>query len=458
MSVEEITKEHEKKPLPPPWDRIFSLGTRLFVWTLFFGILYLLRPFLLTIFLTFVAAYVLAHGVDGLAHRVKSRTARVVLVFTVMVGTITATGLFLAPRIQQQAVALQASLPEILREADKEIHVAKTEYPLLGRLLGEQPKPKKGKGGDGASEPGGEAGPIPSDATPKDPASQGPASKDPVPQAPVPQDPVVPGAAGPADAEPGEPEEVKPYVSDFVRALLLGEDEEAPETVSASHAVDKLLKVATPVLGVTSAFFLSLLFSFLIVLDLPNVSRGIAGLKHTKIGFIYDEVADNVRNFGQVLGRALEAQLFVAICNTVLTAIGMYFMGLENLVFLSAIVFLCSFIPVAGVFISSAPICLIALQQEGFGLMIVAIVLILAIHFVEAYFLNPRIFGHHMHMNPVFVLIVLTIGGKLFGVWGLVLGLPLVNYVFRHAIRHRPAGAGDGEEPEGGPPTDPVPA
>jgi len=36
----------------------------------------------------------------------------------------------------------------------------------------------------------------------------------------------------------------------------------------------------------------------------------------------------------------------------------------------------------------------------------------------------------------VLVLIVLTIGGKLLGVWGLVLGIPIVNYVFRHAIRY----------------------
>ncbi|MHC4851637.1 MAG: AI-2E family transporter, partial [Planctomycetota bacterium] len=95
------------------------------------------------------------------------------------------------------------------------------------------------------------------------------------------------------------------------------------------------------------------------------------------------------------------------------------------------------FIPVAGVFISSVPICLVALQQSGISLMLIAIALILAIHFIEAYFLNPRIYGHHLRMNAVLVLIVLTIGGTLFGFWGLVLGLPIMNYVFRQAI-HRP--------------------
>ena len=105
--------------------------------------------------------------------------------------------------------------------------------------------------------------------------------------------------------------------------------------------------------------------------------------------------------------------------------------------FLSSIVFFCSFIPVAGVFLSSTPICLAALSESGVQLMVLAIGLILVIHFIEAYFLNPKIFGHHLHMNAVLVLIVLTVAGKLFGVWGLVLGLPVVNYVFGHAIRFK---------------------
>jgi predicted PurR-regulated permease PerM len=76
--------------------------------------------------------------------------------------------------------------------------------------------------------------------------------------------------------------------------------------------------------------------------------------------------------------------------------------------------------------------------------MVLAMVMIAVIHALETYVLNPQIYGHHMHMNPVLVLIVLTIGGKLFGVWGLVLGIPIVNYFFRHAIRRpeeRPAEA-----------------
>ena len=99
------------------------------------------------------------------------------------------------------------------------------------------------------------------------------------------------------------------------------------------------------------------------------------------------------------------------------------------------IVFLCSFVPVAGVFISSVPICLIALQMAGLQVMLAAIALITAIHLIEAYLLNPQVYGSRLRINPVIVLIILTIGGKLFHFWGLILGVPVCTYLFGHAIR-----------------------
>ena len=63
------SEDQQEKTLPPPWDRIFSLATRTFVWALLISVLYILRPFLLLVFLTFVFAYIQAHGVEGLKHR-----------------------------------------------------------------------------------------------------------------------------------------------------------------------------------------------------------------------------------------------------------------------------------------------------------------------------------------------------------------------------------------------------
>ncbi|MCL1980435.1 MAG: AI-2E family transporter, partial [Proteobacteria bacterium] len=188
----------------------------------------------------------------------------------------------------------------------------------------------------------------------------------------------------------------------------------------------------------TSAFLLSLLFSFLIVLDLPQLGASVRALESTKLRFIYRSVAGNIHDFSQVLGKALEAQLIIAIINSILTAVGITLLGLsEQVAFLSVIVFFCSFFPVIGVFISSIPICLIALQTAGLQVMLLAILLIAIIHLVEGYILNPRIYGSYMRINSVIILIILTIGGKLFDFWGLILGVPICTYVFGHAIRLR---------------------
>lgn len=195
-----------------------------------------------------------------------------------------------------------------------------------------------------------------------------------------------------------------------------------------------VLFIARSTLTVGSSFLLALFFSLLIILDYPNLRQGTARLENTRLHAVYLEVAPSIRQFAMVLGRALEAQLLIATCNTVLTAIGLAFLGLPNLAFLSAVVFVCSFIPVAGVFISSVPICLAALTFSGLPLMLGSIAFIIGVHMVEGYILNPRIYGAHLKMNPVLVLAILVISHHMFGVWGLILGIPITTYFYRHVI------------------------
>ena len=400
-------QETSERTLPPPWDRIFGLATRTFVWGLLIGVLYLLRPFLLLVFLTFVFAYIQAHGVDGLQHRIKNRPLRVVIVGLVVLGTLLATGFTLVPQIQQQAKTFLQNKDKYLDEADAEVEKFLRQYPSIYDGLQKHttttfdpsefttPAPSGGDkpaGGDGATPTGQEPAP--------------------------PTKPTTEPAPAPTTATSTKLTLVRDFISTLTDSLAKNP-----------------LGIVQSGLGYASSFLLSLLFSFLIVLDLKKLQRGVQGLSRTKVGFIYDEVADNIAGFGRVLGRALEAQLAIALVNTILTALGIWLMGLDNILVLSAIVFFCSFIPVAGTFISTTPIALVALQSDGVSALVLVIVLICVIHAIETYVLNPQIYGHHMHMNPVLVLIVLTIGGQLFGVWGLLLGIPVVNYVFRHAIR-----------------------
>lgn len=209
-------------------------------------------------------------------------------------------------------------------------------------------------------------------------------------------------------------------------------------TESMSGAVEMVGKGLTRVLnGLVNAVFhfaAAILFSFLIVLDIPRLQRGVEALGRTRFAEVYEEVAPSLATFGGLLGRAFEAQTMIALVNTLLTLIGMTILGIEGKVFLSLIVFVCSFVPVLGVFISTAPIALIALKNGGLVLVLGAVIMVVVVHVVEAYVLNPQIYGKHMRLHPLLVLVILLTAEHLFGLWGLVLGVPVAAYIYEHVI------------------------
>lgn len=358
-------------------ERLYSWASRVFVWSLIFGILFLLRSFFLLIFLTFVFAYLQEHAVKRLSSRIERRTVRVILVALVFLALIVGAAAFLLPPFGDQAKVFANNHPSYLKSLDLQISDLLEKYPSTAALLGDRIK-------------------------------------------------IVDNESWSLESSTS--------AAFFQQLFGFGEHEAGGQNLKQS--LETLKDFGAHVLAIVSAFLLSLLFSFLIVLDLPRLTMQVQSLGNTKLRFIYKEVAGSVYSFGDMLGRALEAQFYVAVLNTILTALGLYILGITSkLSFLSLLVFLCSFIPIAGVFISSIPICLVSLQTFGISKMLLAILVITVVHLLETYVLNPRIYGRQFHMNPVLVLMVLTVAGKLFGIWGLVLGLPVSRYFFGEAIQ-----------------------
>lgn len=183
----------------------------------------------------------------------------------------------------------------------------------------------------------------------------------------------------------------------------------------------------------TATMLLALLFSYLVLIDLNRIKRGIGRLRNSRAGDFYDEAAQPIARFGLLVGRAIEAQASIAFLNTVLTLIGMLLLGIPLVAMLSVIVFVCSFIPVLGVFISTVPLVLVALNAGGLGLSAAAVGMVVVIHAIEAYLLNPMIYGRHLKLNPVLTLIILYVGYHAFGLWGMLLGVPVARY-FIHDV------------------------
>jgi predicted PurR-regulated permease PerM len=181
-------------------------------------------------------------------------------------------------------------------------------------------------------------------------------------------------------------------------------------------------------------FFIAAILSFLMLWDLPKTKERMQRFAHGRTADIYAEIAPGARSFGLMLGRAFEAQTVVAIVNAVLSSVVFLALGLPSIALLATSVFLCSYIPILGMFISTAPAAILAFKVGGAMHVVWLVIAILVIHAIEAYMLNPLIYGRHLRLHPLAVLIVLLVAEHLFGVWGLLLGVPMAAFVLKYVI------------------------
>lgn len=175
----------------------------------------------------------------------------------------------------------------------------------------------------------------------------------------------------------------------------------------------------------------AILLSFFIVVDFPNLKRGLERLRDSRIRGFYDEIAPGVIAFGRLIGLSFYAQTIVSIFNTALIFLSLVVLGIEHAAVLSAVVFVCCFIPVFGVILSGIPIVLVAVMQPGGSVVLAlkAVAAILVVHLIETSVIDPRVYGKAMNVHPVLILVVLVISEYFFGLWGLILGLPVAVYV-----------------------------
>jgi predicted PurR-regulated permease PerM len=204
---------------------------------------------------------------------------------------------------------------------------------------------------------------------------------------------------------------------------------------SLSRYVNRFASIVSRILSNSTKIIvkvlLSLVFSFLIVWDLPSVAAGLRSLRRSRLRAAYLELAPAIGEFCTLLGRSFEAQSIIALVNTTLTTIGMGVLGLPGIGFLSLLCLVCSFIPLFGILLSTLPMCVVALTEYGPMRAFAVVIMVAIVHLIEAYFLNPQIYSAHLKLPPLIVLMVLYIGEHAGGVMGLILAVPLTVYLLR---------------------------
>lgn len=196
---------------------------------------------------------------------------------------------------------------------------------------------------------------------------------------------------------------------------------------------ERLERLVRSLLTLPTQLATALLLALFICFDMLHLRESLGRLEDSRIGNIYHEIVPGLIVFARLIGRSFSAQAWVALFNTLLTFSLLWFLGIENRLLLCMFVFIGSFIPVLGVLLSGIPIVFQAmLQPDGSFLLAMQIIAgVLLIHLIETSFLSPRIVGKVLHLHPVTVLVILVIGEHFFGIWGLLLGVPVAVYFFR---------------------------
>ena len=174
---------------------------------------------------------------------------------------------------------------------------------------------------------------------------------------------------------------------------------------------------------------LATLLSFFFLLQKKEIVFFTSKFKQSKISPFYIEASYLSKKFASSFGKVIEAQLFIAVVNTGLTTLGLRILNYPYLFALSIVIFLLSLVPVVGVTISLIPLCLIGFQIGGYTMVIYVITMIMIIHAVEAYFLNPKLMAQKTKLPMFYTLIILVFAPHFIGPWGLIIGIPIFVFL-----------------------------
>ena len=128
--------------------------------------------------------------------------------------------------------------------------------------------------------------------------------------------------------------------------------------------------------------------------------------------------------------RYLQVQLLTSALVGVLTGVALAVVGLENAAVWGVAAAILNLVPYVGSIITAAASALLAFLQ--FGTLNMAFVvggISFAIHTVIGNLLTPWLTSRASRMNPVAVFVGLLAWGWLWGVWGLLLGIPILMIV-----------------------------
>lgn len=183
-------------------------------------------------------------------------------------------------------------------------------------------------------------------------------------------------------------------------------------------------------LNIFSSFFTLitiLVFSFYLSLEFEPIKKRF-------LSVIPDE--GNRKKFDKVLDEAelkigswVRGELILGLAIGILTYVGLTILRVNYAVPLAVIAGILEIVPLIGPIISAVPAAVVGFAASPvLGLGVVA--LFILIQQVENTFVVPKVMQKVVDIDPILTLLVILIGGKLFGILGALLSVPVTLVVF----------------------------
>ena len=178
----------------------------------------------------------------------------------------------------------------------------------------------------------------------------------------------------------------------------------------------------------TSAFRLVLIiiFSFYFSVDkerfMLRVKKAIPNKHREDISYL-------TKNIDIALQQFIRGRMLMAIFVGLLTMVYLLVLRVDFAIIIGLITCVADIIPFIGPFLGCAPAVLFAFMDSPMKALWVLILFVI-VQWVENNILAPKLIGDSTGLNPLVILISIIIGGGIFGVWGMVISVPLMSIIF----------------------------
>ncbi|MFA6753192.1 MAG: AI-2E family transporter, partial [Bacilli bacterium] len=190
-------------------------------------------------------------------------------------------------------------------------------------------------------------------------------------------------------------------------------------------------------LGLTSSIFASITNAILSIVFaiymLANKENLISQTKKVLTAFVPKNKIGKILEVGTISNRVfsnfITGQVIEALIIGVLCFIGMLIIGLPYALTISVLVGFTSLIPVFGAFIGTAIGAVLIFVVSPIDALIFIIFIIVLQQF-EGNLIYPKVVGTSVGLPAIWVLLAIIIGGSIYGVIGMLIGVPLCSIVY----------------------------